>query len=73
MLAAALPALAQESALRQALSESSGGAKDGARVQAQIDNMADETTELLAEYRLKAQELDRLEAYNRHLQNLVND
>ena len=70
---AVLPALAQESTLRAALSESTGGAKDGARVQAQIDNMADETTELLAEYRLKAQELDRLEAYNRHLQNLVND
>lgn len=73
MLAAALPALAQEGTLRQALSESTGGAKDGARVQAQIDNMADETTELLAEYRLKAQELDRLNAYNTHLQNLVND
>ncbi|MFK8015960.1 MAG: DUF3450 domain-containing protein [Gammaproteobacteria bacterium] len=71
--AAAGSALAQESTLRQALTESSGSAKDGARVQAQIDNMADETTELLAEYRLKAQELDRLESYNRHLQNLVND
>jgi len=70
---AAGSALAQESTLRQALTESSGSAKDGARVQAQIDNMADETTELLAEYRLKAQELDRLESYNRHLQNLVND
>jgi hypothetical protein len=72
-LAGAATALAQESTLRAALSESTGGAKDGARVQAQIDNMADETTELLAEYRLKAQELDRLESYNRHLQNLVND
>ena len=73
IVAAAGSALAQESTLRLALSESTGGAKDGARVQAQIDNMADETTELLAEYRLKAQELDRLESYNRHLQNLVND
>ncbi|MFK7885892.1 MAG: DUF3450 domain-containing protein [Gammaproteobacteria bacterium] len=73
IVATAGVAHAQEGTLRQALSVSTGGAKDGAKVQAQIDNMADETTELLAEFRLKAQELDRLESYNRHLQNLVND
>lgn len=73
LVAAQWPAFAQESTLRSALAESSGSAKDGARVQAQIDTMADQTTELLAEYRLRAQELDRLEAYNKHLGALVAD
>ncbi|MEM6640905.1 MAG: DUF3450 domain-containing protein [Pseudomonadota bacterium] len=73
LVGTAASSLAQESTLRRALGESTGSARDGAQTQAQIDNMADETTELLAEYRLRAEELDRLEAYNRHLQNLVND
>jgi hypothetical protein len=72
LTAGAVTVHAQESTLREALGVSAEGARDGAQVQAQIDTMSDETTTLLGEYRVKAQELDRLEAYNRHLQNLVN-
>lgn len=35
--------------------------------------MADETAELLGEYRLGTQTLDRLQVYNKHLQELVDD
>jgi hypothetical protein len=64
---------AQEATLSSALQTSSTSAKQGARVQAQINQMADETAELLGEYRLGTQTLDRLEVYNQHLQELVDD
>ncbi len=74
VLALALPfAAAQQDTLDEALDEASGSARDGALAQAQIDRVADETTELVTEYRLRSQELKRLDDYNRHLEALVAD
>jgi hypothetical protein len=47
--------------------------KASAGTQARIAQLADETTELLGEYRLTIQQLDRVTIYNNHLQGLVND
>jgi hypothetical protein len=47
--------------------------KDAARTQARIAQLADQTAELLGEYRLAIQQLDRVKIYNGHLQKLVDD
>ena len=43
------------------------------QAQEQIDALADETQELLSEYRLKLQELDRLRRYNANLERTIAD
>lgn len=43
------------------------------RTQAQVDALADETRELLSEYRLALQELDRVKRYNGNLAAVVAD
>ena len=75
-LLAVLPlghAVAQERTLNTALSEQKAGVQDAARSQARIAQLADETTELLGEYRVTIQRLDRVTIYNENLQSLVND
>ena len=66
-------ATAQERTLRAAINEQTTSDRSAVRSQAQIDNMANETAELLGEYRASSQELDRLLVYNGHLQKLVDD
>ncbi|NNF61623.1 MAG: DUF3450 domain-containing protein [Gammaproteobacteria bacterium] len=43
------------------------------RAQAQIDRLSDQTAELLGEYRAVLQQLDRVEIYNQHLGEVVDD
>jgi hypothetical protein len=66
-------AVAQERTLNAALSEQKSSVQDSARSQARIAQLADQTTELLGEYRVTIQRLDRVRIYNENLQSLVND
>lgn len=67
------PAAAQERTLNTALSEQKSSVQDAARSQARIAQLADQTTELLGEYRVVIQRLDRVRIYNENLQALVRD
>ena len=66
-------ALASERALSASLAEQKASDQSSAKSQQRIAQMADQTTELLGEYRLALQKLDRVKIYNGHLQTLVND
>jgi len=66
-------AAAQERTLNAALSEQKSSVQDAARSQARIAQLADQTTELLGEYRVTIQRLDRVRIYNENLQSLVGD
>jgi hypothetical protein len=75
-LAVLLPlgfASAQERALNSALSEQKASVQESARSQARVAQLADQTTELLGEYRVTSQRLDRIKIYNQNLQRLVAD
>jgi len=75
-LMAVLPlgqAVAQERTLNTALSEQKTSVQDAARSQARIAQLADQTTELLGDYRVVIQRLDRVRIYNENLQALVRD
>lgn len=48
-------------------------ARDAAQVQAQIDEVADETESLVSEYRVILGEIDSMRVYNEMLQNTVNN
>jgi len=75
-LAALLPfgyAAAQERALNSALAEQKASVQESARSQTRIAQLADQTTELLGEYRVTSQRLDRIKIYNQNLQRLVAD
>lgn len=75
-LIAALPlgqAVAQERTLNTALSEQKSSVQDARRSQTRIAQLADQTTELLGEYRVVIQRLDRVRIYNENLQALVRD
>lgn len=75
-LAALLPfgfAAAQERTLNSALAEQKASVQDSARSQKRIAQLADQTTELLGEYRITSQRLDRIKIYNQNLQRLVAD
>jgi len=63
-----LQVLLGETVQTQASSDS-----DAARSQLRISQLADETTELLGEYRLTLQQLDRVRIYNDNLAALVAD
>ncbi|MFU8895591.1 MAG: DUF3450 domain-containing protein [Gammaproteobacteria bacterium] len=76
VLLAVLPlgqAAAQERTLNTALSEQKSSVQDAARSQARVAQLADETTELLGEYRVVIQRLDRVRIYNQNLETLVQD
>lgn len=64
---------AQERTLNTALSEQKSSVQESARSQARIAQLADQTTELLGEYRVTIQRLDRVRIYNENLQSLVGD
>lgn len=66
-------AFASEQALNASLAEQKAADQDTKRSQARIAQLADETSELLGEYRLALQKLDRVRIYNNHLQTLVTD
>jgi hypothetical protein len=66
-------AVAQERTLNTALSEQKTSVQDAARSQARIAQLADQTTELLGDYRVVIQRLDRVGIYNENLQALVGD
>ncbi|MEJ2514340.1 MAG: DUF3450 domain-containing protein [Gammaproteobacteria bacterium] len=67
------PAAAQERTLNAALSETKASVQESARTQARIAQLADETTDLLGEYRVASQRLDRIKIYNQNLESLVAD
>ena len=75
VLAALLPgqAAAQAPALEQALAEQRAGVADAARSQTRVVQLAEETSELLGEYRVAVQQLDRARIYNDNLEALVRD
>ncbi len=67
------PADAQERVLRTAMQERSAADQTSVQSQQQIDNLANQTAELLGDYRVTSQALERIRVYNAHLQSLVND
>lgn len=69
----AAQANAQQSVVRAAMQEQRSAAKSAAQSQTRIDQTSDQTTELLGEYRIVTQALERARVYNDHLQKLVND
>jgi len=64
---------AQERVLRTAMQVKSAADQSSVKSQQQIDNLANQTAELLGEYRLATQTLERVRVYNSHLAKLVND
>ncbi len=64
---------AQERVVRAAMQERNAADQSSVRSQQQIDNLANQTAELLGDYRVATQALDRIKVYNAHLQSLVND
>lgn len=75
-LAALLPtaqAQVPERTLNSALAEQKSSVEEAAQSQARVVQLADETSELLGEYRMTVQRLDRLRIYNDNLEALVGD
>ena len=75
-LAALLPPAqlsAQERTLDATLAEQRSGVEEAARAQSRVVQLADETSELLGEYRVTVQRLDRVRIYNENLEALVRD
>ena len=70
LAAAAQPGDAQVSEMLDVQSQTTRASQ---QAQEQIDALADETQELLSEYRLKLQELDRLRRYNANLERTIAD
>lgn len=66
-------ASASERALKASLAEQKASDASSAKSQQRIAQLADQTSELIGEYRLALQKLDRVKIYNNHLQTLVND
>lgn len=66
-------AASAEQTINQSIDIQNKSDKASAGAQTRIAQLADETTELLGEYRLTIQQLDRVTIYNNHLQGLVND
>lgn len=64
---------AQERTLEATLAEQRSGVEEGARSQSRVVQLADETSELLGEYRVTVQRLDRVRIYNENLEALVRD
>lgn len=66
-------ATAQERLVRTAMQERSAADQSSVQSQQQIDSLANQTAELLGDFRVATQALDRIKVYNAHLQSLVND
>ena len=70
----ALPQVgAQERVLEATLAEQKAAVQEAARTQTRVVQLADETSELLGEYRVTVQRLDRVRVYNDNLDALVLD
>lgn len=70
----ALPQVgAQERVLDATLAEQKAAVQEAARTQTRVVQLADETSELLGEYRVTVQRLDRVRVYNDNLDALVLD
>lgn len=69
----ALPIHGQERLVNQALQEQAQIGQAAAKSQQRVAQLADQTAELLGEYRVATQQLDRVKIYNGHLQKLVDD
>ena len=63
---------ASERTVTASLAEQKASDSASKKSQARIAQLSDQTTELLGDYRLALQKLDRVKIYNRHLQTLVN-
>jgi hypothetical protein len=70
-IGAAAPASAQ--VLERSIRAEQGIARSAAQVQAQIDEVADETESLIDEYRVVLSEIDSLRIYNDMLQDTVDN
>ena len=71
-----MTALAEDSAepgVGEMLELQSQTTGENQQTQQQVDQLADETLELLSEYRLKLQGLDRVERYNANLERTIAD
>lgn len=66
-------AVASEKVLASSIAEQKASDQSSAKSQQRIAQLADQTSELVGEYRLALQKLDRVKIYNGHLQTLVND
>ena len=66
-------AAAQERTLSTALSEQKSSVQEATRSQARIAQLADQTSNLLGEYRVTIQRLDRVRIYNENLEALTRD
>ncbi len=66
-------AVAQERVLRSAMQIQSAADQGSVQSQQKIDGLANQTAELLGEYRIATQTLERVRVYNSHLAKLVND
>jgi len=66
-------AAGEERTLNEALAEQRSGVEEAARSQTRVVQLADETSELLGEYRVAVQRLDRVRIYNDNLDALVRD
>lgn len=71
-LLAALPLVAGAGALDEAIDTQVNTDKAAQQSQQRIDNLADETTDMVAEYRDVLQQTQSLKAYNDQLQSLVS-
>ncbi len=65
-------AVASERIVSASLAEQKASDSASKKSQQRIAQLADQTSDLLGEYRLALQKLDRVKIYNRHLQTLVN-
>lgn len=66
-------AAAQAPALEQALAEQRASVAEAARSQTRVVQLAEEASDLLGEYRVAVQQLDRARIYNDNLEALVRD
>jgi len=65
-------ASASEKVVTSSLAEQKASDSASQKSQKRIAQLADQTSELIGDYRLALQKLDRVKIYNRHLQTLVN-
>jgi hypothetical protein len=66
-------ALAQEQVVEQSLQTQTAADEAAAKSQTRISQLADQTTNLIGDYRVTTQQLDRVRIYNQNLESLVND
>ena len=73
LLSAALLAQAQSQVLQQSVQAESGINRDSAASQQRVSSMAEQTRDLLQEYRSVVREAEALQSYNDHLERVVTD